>query len=68
MEDRTVHALIGAAISGTSAVTSFLESHISMIAGLVAIVAGAYSICSARETIKYRRAQRKKLEENDIDD
>jgi len=65
MEDKTPQAIVGAIVSGTSAAASFVITHLSTLAAIVAIFAGIFSMMSAWETRQYRRAQRRKLEESD---
>lgn len=66
MDSKLPHAIGSAALSAVSAFVGWTEAHLSHIASSIAIIAGLYSICAARQTIKLRKKQRKQI--GDLDE
>ena len=57
------HSIASAVASWMALFIGWVESHVSLIASIFAILAACYSIWASRETVKLRKAQRQKVEE-----
>ncbi len=57
------HSIVSAVASWLALFIGWVESHVALIASLFAIAAACYSIWASRETVKLRKAQRQKVEE-----
>ena len=62
-ESKLTQSIVSAFLSWIALAVGWVESHLATIASLFAISAAAYSIWASRDTIKLRRAERKKVAE-----
>lgn len=63
MNGRLHNSVAGAGLSWVLTLLAWLEAHVAPVAGGFAVLASIYTIQAARETIKLRRTQRKKIEQ-----
>lgn len=67
-EGKLGHSIIGTAFAWVATWLSWTASHVGLFAGIAAIVASIYTARVAHETIKLRRAQRRKIETEAAED